>query len=146
METKQRGRTSGTTRRPARQMSGQGEVFQLAAEVAALRADLRHTSGGRAAKTLAKTDGLRVTLVLLASGAVLNPESTAGGVSLHVIEGALRVQIEGDTWDVGAGDVVVLEDNLREPVTAMAETAFLVTVAWTVGDGASDQERRKLPL
>ena len=53
---------------------------------------MEHTSGGRAAKALAKTDGMRVTLVLLRSGATLNPESTAGGASLHVLEGRVRVQ------------------------------------------------------
>ena len=69
--------TSGTTRPAARQMSGRGYVFALTDEVRSLRSELDHTSGGRAAKTLAKTDGLRVTLVLLTSGATLNPESTA---------------------------------------------------------------------
>src|SRR6266545_1784662 len=61
-------------------------VFALANEVRSLRGELDHTSGGRAAKTLAKTDGIRVTLVLLTRGAILNPESTAGGASLHVLE------------------------------------------------------------
>ena len=87
--------TSGTTHRAARQMSGRGHVFALADEVRTLRSELEHTSGGRAAKTLAKTDGLRVTLVLLSSGTTLNPESTAGGASLHVLEGRVRVQDRG---------------------------------------------------
>ena len=34
---------------------------------------------------------------------------------------------------------MVLEDSLREPVTALQETAFLVTVAWPSGAGASEQ-------
>lgn len=84
--------TSGTTYRAVRQMSGRGHVFALTDEV--LRGEMEHTSGGRAAKALAKTDGMRVTLVLLRSGATLNPESTAGGASLHVLEGRVRVQAE----------------------------------------------------
>ena len=32
--------------------------------------------------------------------------------------------------DVDAGELIVLADNLRETVTALAETAFLLTVAW----------------
>ena len=130
--------TSGTTHRAARQMSGRGHVFALADEVRTLRGELEHTSGGRAAKTLAKTDGLRVTLVLLRSGATLNPESTAGGASLHVLEGRVRVQAEGEEWDLGPHDLIVLEENLREPVTAIEEAAFLVTVAWPAGAGASE--------
>jgi hypothetical protein len=42
--------------------------------------------------------GLRVTLVLLTSGATLNPESTAGGASLHVLDDRVRVQAEGQRW------------------------------------------------
>jgi hypothetical protein len=40
-------------------------AFDLADELRDLRRDLEFTSGDRAAKTLAKTDGLRLTLVLL---------------------------------------------------------------------------------
>jgi len=138
MTTSHSRQTSGTTRRAGRQMSGRGHVFALADEVRTLRSELEHTSGGRAAKTLAKTDGLRVTLVLLRSGATLNPESTAGGASLHVIEGRLRVQAEGDQWDLGPRDLIVLEENLREPVTAIDQAAFLLTVAWPAGAGASE--------
>ncbi len=90
MTTSRSRQTSGTTHRAARQMSGRGHVFKLTDEVRSLRDELHHTSGGRAAKTLAKTDGLRVTLLLLTCGATLNPESTAGGASLDVLEGRAR--------------------------------------------------------
>jgi quercetin dioxygenase-like cupin family protein len=140
MTTSQSRHTSGTTHRAARQMSGRGQVFELTDEVGSLRRDLHHTSGARAAKTLAKTDGLRLTLVLLKSGATLNPESTAGGASLHVLEGRVRVQAESEQLDLGPGDVIVLGENLREPVTAMQDAAFLVTVAWPAGAGASEHE------
>ena len=62
MTDKQEHRTTGTARRGAHQMSGRGLVFHVADEIRSLRHDLEHTSGGRAAKTLAKTEGLRVTL------------------------------------------------------------------------------------
>jgi quercetin dioxygenase-like cupin family protein len=132
--------TSGTTHRAARQMSGRGHVFALTDEVRSLRGELDHSSGGRAAKTLAKTDGLRVTLVLLTSGATLNPESTAGGASLHVLEGRVRVQAEGKQQDLGPRELIVFGENLREPVTAIEDAAFLVTVAWPAGAGASEHE------
>jgi hypothetical protein len=62
---KQDHETSGTARRQGHQMSGRGLVFRLGEGIDSLRHDLEHTSGGRAAKTLAKTEGLRVTLVLI---------------------------------------------------------------------------------
>jgi hypothetical protein len=120
-------------------MDGRGTVFELADELRNLRRDLEFTSGDRAAKSLAKTDGLRVTVVLLKRGASLHPEAAAGGATLHVLEGQIR-QTEGTNWNVGPAGVIVLGENLREPVTALEQAVFLVTVAWPAGAGASAQE------
>jgi quercetin dioxygenase-like cupin family protein len=140
MTTKHEHETTGTARRGAHQMSGRGVVFRIESEVQNLRHDLEFTSGGRAARTLAKTAGLRVTLVLIKKDFRLNPEATAGGASIEVLAGRLRVQAEGEPWDVGAGELIVLGDNLREPITAVEETSFLLTVAWPAGAGAWEQE------
>ena len=140
MTTKQEHQTSGTSRRGPRQMSGRGAVFQIADEVRSLRQDLEFTSGGRAARTLAKSEGLRVTLVLIEKDFGLNPEATAGGASVEVLTGRLRVQASGEPCEVGAGELIVLADNLREPITAVEQTAFLLTVAWPAGAGAWEQE------
>jgi quercetin dioxygenase-like cupin family protein len=140
MTAKHEHQTSGTAFRGPHQMSGRGLVFHLADELTGLRHDLEHTSGGRAAKTLAKSEGLRVTLVLIKKDMALNPEAVAGGASIAVISGKLRVQAEGRAWEVGAGELIVLSDNLREPVKALEETAFLLTVAWPPGAGAWEQE------
>jgi quercetin dioxygenase-like cupin family protein len=140
MITNQEHETTGTARRAAHHMSGRGLVFQVATEVQSLRHDLEFTSGGRAAKTLVKTAGLRLTLVLIKKGFGLNPEATAGGASIEVVEGRLRIHADGRPWDVGAGELIALADNLREPITALEETAFLLTVAWPAGAGAWEQE------
>ena len=137
---KQQHETSGTARREPHQMSGRGRVFRIAEEIDGLRRDLEHTSGGRAARTLAKTEGLRVTLVLIKKDVEMNPEATAGGASIEVLTGRLRVLAAGEPWDVGAGELIVLADNLRERITALEETAILLTVAWPVGAGAWEQE------
>jgi quercetin dioxygenase-like cupin family protein len=140
VSTKARHETTGTARRAAHEMSGRGVIFQMADEIRGLRTDLEHTSGERAAKTFAKTEGLRVTLVLLKAGATMNPEAIAGGASVHVVEGGLRLQSEGELREIGPGELVVLGANLREPITAVEESAFLVTVAWPAGAGAWQQE------
>jgi quercetin dioxygenase-like cupin family protein len=140
MTVKHEHETSGTARRGAHQLSGRRHVFHVAQEVDSLRHDLEHTSGGRAAKTLVKTEGLRVTLVLIKQDFELNPEPLAGGASLEVLAGRLRVHAGGEPWDVGAGDLIVFADNVRERVTALDETAFLLTIAWPAGAGAWEQE------
>jgi hypothetical protein len=140
MTTSHNRQTSGTLHRQARMMSGRGHVFALADEVRNLRGELQRTSGGRVAKTLAKTDAVRVTLVLLSRDATLKPESTLGGATIQLLEGRLLGQSDGQQWDLGPHELIVLEDNLREPITAAEESAFLVTVAWPIGAGASERE------
>jgi quercetin dioxygenase-like cupin family protein len=87
--------TTGTERRPSHALSGDGLVFRLANEIDALRQDLSRSSGQRSAKTLAKTRGLRITLVVLQAHATMAPEASVGGASLQVLEGRLRVQTDG---------------------------------------------------
>ena len=133
--------TSGTERRPAHQLSGIGLIFRLADEVADLRQDLSRSSGQRSAKTLAKSGGLRVTLVAMAANATMSPEASDGSATIHVIEGRLRVQADGSVHELGAGQLMVLDQNLREPIQAAEPSAFLVTVAWPEGKGAWEQEQ-----
>src|SRR5207237_1923696 len=133
--------TSGTDRREARPLSGDGLVYRLGDEIQELRRDLTRSSGQRSAKTLAKAGGLRVTLVCLDANATMSPEASDGGATLQVIEGRLRTQVEGTVHELGPGDIIVLEQNLREPIQAAEGCAFLVTVSWPEGAGAWSQEK-----
>jgi quercetin dioxygenase-like cupin family protein len=134
--------TSGTDRRPGRILSGHGLVFRLDDEVREVREDLGRASGGRSGKTLAKAAGLRVTLVVLDTGVALEPEAAAGGASLQLLEGRIRVQADGTERELAPGDLAILGHNLREPVRAIERSVFLVTVAWPEGAGAWGQEAR----
>lgn len=133
--------TSGTDRREARSLGGHGMTFRLSDEVQQLRQDLGRSSGQRSAKTLAKAGELRVTLVYVDANATISPEQSNGGATLHVLEGRLRVTLDGGPKELGPGEVVVLEHNLHEPIEATERSAFLVTVAWPEGAGAWDQEK-----
>jgi quercetin dioxygenase-like cupin family protein len=133
--------TTGTDRREARSLSGEGIVFRLSNEIQELRQDLARSSGQRSAKTLAKSGGLRVTLVELEANATIQPEATNGASTVHVIDGRLRLQTSGSIHEIGPGEMVVLEQNLREPIQAAERSSFLVTVAWPQGAGAWDQEQ-----
>jgi quercetin dioxygenase-like cupin family protein len=132
--------TGGTAQRAAHPLSGQGLLFHLEDEIRDLRSELGRTSGGRAAKTLAKAGGLRVTLILLRGGVTVDPQAAAGGASLQVLEGRLRVQADTRVLEATPGDLVVLGENLREPIRAEEDSLFLVTVAWPEGAGAWEQE------
>ena len=135
-------RTSGTDRRMAHTLAGAGLVFRLADEIRELNQDLGRASGGRSGKTLTKAAGLRATLIVLGAGVTLDPEAAAGGATLQLLEGRVRVQSDGEEWELTPGDLVALSHNLREPVRAVERSAFLVTVAWPEGAGAWGQEAR----
>jgi quercetin dioxygenase-like cupin family protein len=133
--------TSGTDRRPAHSVSGEGLVFKLSDEIANLRQDLARSSAQRSAITLAKSRGLRITLVVMGANSTMSPDATDGGATIQVIEGRLRVQSEGSMHELGPGQLMVLDQNLREPIQAAEQAAFLVTVAWPEGAGAWSQEQ-----
>ncbi len=132
--------TSGTQRRTAHALDGDGGPFRLTTEIGELQQDLGRASGGRTAKTLAKSGGLRVTLVVLDGGMTLEPEAAAGGATVQLLEGRLRVQTDGDAWELVPGDLIALGHNLRQPLRAVDRSAFLITVAWPEGAGAWNQE------
>jgi quercetin dioxygenase-like cupin family protein len=113
--------TNGSSRREARSVSAQGLIYRLPVEIQSLKADLEHTSGGRAAKTLAKANNLRVALITLKSGATIDPHAIAGGAALQVLEGRLRIHPDDVAQEVGVGDLVVLSQNLRRPVEAFGK-------------------------
>jgi quercetin dioxygenase-like cupin family protein len=132
--------TTGTDRRESHELAGDLLHFELQQEVAGLRKDLGRASGGRTAKTLTKAGGLRAILVVIESGVTLEPQAVAGASTLQVLDGRVRVSAGGVVQEVRAGELVVLSQNLREPVEALEAAAFILTVAWPEGAGAWEEE------
>jgi quercetin dioxygenase-like cupin family protein len=60
---------------------------------------------------------------------------------VQVIEGRLRTQVDGTVHELAPGEIIVLAENLREPMQAVERCAFLVTVSWPEGAGAWPQEQ-----
>ncbi len=133
--------TTGTDRREAHALSGEGLIFRLSDQLQELRQDLARSSGQRSAKTLAKAGGLRVTLVYMEGNTTIMPEATNGGATIQVLEGRLRVQVDHSVREVGPGEIILMDQNLREPIQAAERSAFLVTVSWPEGAGAWSQEQ-----
>ena len=82
-----------------------------------------------------------MTLVDIEANATLQPEASNGASTVQVLEGRLRVQTDGAVQELGPGEMMVLEQNLRQPIQAAERSTFLVTVAWPEGAGAWSQER-----
>jgi quercetin dioxygenase-like cupin family protein len=136
-------RTSGSSVREGHAVNAEFLRYSLQAEQRELEAEVTRTTAGRTAKTLAKTDTLRVTLVHVRAGTRVDPTAAAGSASLHVLNGRLRIDKPGNAETLGPGELVVLSENLQHPLHAEQDCTFLVTVAWEEGAGTWDEEERQ---
>jgi quercetin dioxygenase-like cupin family protein len=78
--------------------------------------------------TLYKTDGMRIVLVLMHTGAEMRPQTVDGIISFHVIEGNLEVVTQDETIEVEAGQILTLHTNIKHSVRAAEETTFILTM------------------
>lgn len=83
---------------------------------------------GRAARTLVKDGPLRLTIMAIAPGGELPSHRTDGPVTIHVLDGDIRVEAGGETHALGAGDVVVLAPGVPHSAGSTAGGRFLLTV------------------
>lgn len=125
-----RGRTTGTSENPARQVAAPALAFDLPAEIERLHQEAGWIGGERAGKTLVKEPDFRVVLTAMKSGTRLPQHEAAARVSIHVVSGRLVVHIHDHTTELSAGHLLVLDRNIPHDVVALVDCAFLLTLAW----------------
>jgi quercetin dioxygenase-like cupin family protein len=84
---------------------------------------------GHNAKTLVKHDALRVVLIALKAGSRIPEHHTEGQISIHAISGHIRVHAQGRTFELRPGGLLALDHGLPHDVEALADSAFLLTIA-----------------
>lgn len=112
-------------------LRGSALEFILRVEDEELRERAQSSKTGRAAKTLAKEGPLRVTLVALTKGTVLQPHQVAGPVTIQSIRGCLRISTEAGGLDAPAGSLIVLDAGVAHTAKAMDDCGVLMTVTMT---------------
>ena len=109
--------------------------LDLNAEIAALKSETAWQAGDRNAKTLYKDPAdLRVVLTVLKGGATLSKHSAPGPVSIHVLTGRARLQVDERTVEMQTGSLVALERNREHTLEAVEECAVLISIAWPSDD------------
>lgn len=103
--------------------------FNLESEVHRLKAETTWSTGQNA-RTLVKYEDLRVVLIALQRDARLSEHQTEGRVSVHVISGHVQVRASGRTFNLRTGGLLTLDPAIRHDVTAIDESAILLTIAW----------------
>ncbi len=110
-------------------ISGARLTFALRTECSALEETAAYRRSGRTAKTLVNEGQLRIELVALREGTAMAPHRAAAHVTIHVVRGALRVEMADGPTDLGPGGLLVLAPDLRHRVIARKDACFLLTLA-----------------
>jgi quercetin dioxygenase-like cupin family protein len=88
---------------------------------------------GRNARTLVKTDTLRVTMIVLAPGGGIAEHHANGPITVHVISGSMNFTVCGNLYTLNAGDLLSVGAGLRHAVSSEPGATFLLTLAGTLG-------------
>lgn len=122
-------KTDSTAVRAAGPLESPLLSFNLEAEINRLRGE-EGWQAGRDSKTLVKHPDFRVVLTVLKSGARLHNHRAPGSISIHVLSGRIRMQIEDKVIELPASALLALERAMPHDVEALEDSAFLLTIAW----------------
>ncbi len=124
---------AGTTSHPEREnhvIAAQLLAFDLAEEQKRLREECPYREGDRNAKTLVKSGRYRLVLATPKTGARFHESDPEGYVSLLVQDGRIAVEVEGQTSEIGRGQVAAIEAGHRWSARALEDSAVLMNFSW----------------
>ena len=112
-------------------LSGSLLQFDLASELDQLHRDeswLHPT--GRSSKTLVKYPDLRIVLIAMKANSRMHEHTAAGRISVHSLNGHIRLQLPERVVDLPAGYLLALDQCVPHDVEATEDSAFLLTLSW----------------
>ncbi len=104
-------------------------LYRLGELVERLKDEPAWRAGSRNAITMVMQPALRVVLTALKKGTRVQEHHTSAPLTLQVVSGAIRLQAAGQTVEMQAGALVVLESAIAHEVEALDESVFLLTLA-----------------
>lgn len=113
---------------PDARFAGDTHVFDLNDALQKLRAEAHSGQSGHRQMTLSHRAPVAQVLFAFEPNGELADHAAGGLVTIHVLEGQMTVQAEGQTHELGAGMVVVLAPRVRHSVRAEEKSAMLLTV------------------
>jgi len=120
--------------RPARAphpVSGTSLSFDLAAEADKLRREPTWQAHGHNAKTLVKHPDFRVVLIALRAGARMSEHKTDHCVTIHALEGQLRLQLPDGNLELKGGSLLALEQTVLHDIEAVTDSLFVLSLGWS---------------
>lgn len=113
---------------PRGRFAGVSQVVDLGEALQALRAEAHPAHGGHRQITLLHHTPITQLLVAFEAGGALANHAAHGMVTLHVLEGRLMVQADGQDHTLSAGHVLILQPDVLHNVHALEASAMLLTV------------------
>ena len=104
-------------------------TFDLNAEIKRLREE-NAWHGGRDSKTLVKNQDFRIVLTVLKVNALLHEHKATGRISIQVLSGHIQMHVQDKVFDFPAGHLLALDRDVPHDVTALEDSALLLTIAW----------------
>lgn len=99
----------------------------LTAAAASLADRAGASSAGRAAETVVQGDRFRQVLLGLRAGGCLADHQNPGEASLHCISGSVTLTAGESSWDLRAGDIVLIPQAVHR-VEAHEDSVVLLSV------------------
>lgn len=122
-----------------RPLAGPILSFNLAEQLAELRAEEAFARSGRAGRTLAKSGRFRLTLVAMAAGNEIGTHQADSPMTLHVLDGGLRFRAGGEEHELRSGEVLFFGPGDAHDIRANEDSALLITLA-AIGDDFREEE------
>lgn len=104
--------------------------LDLTAELSQLEGSEPFRLHGHGAKTLIKQPDLRVVLMVMKNGVSLGTHETKGRLTIQVLNGRISLMVGEQRVPLARGSLFALAPKLEHDVTALEQSAFLLTVAW----------------
>ncbi|PQV63368.1 Cupin domain-containing protein [Abditibacterium utsteinense] len=113
---------------PVERFAGQSHVFNLNEALQKLRAETHAARDGHRQMTLFHRAPVTKVLFAFDAGGTLAKHSAHGLVTIHVLEGQLQVQVDGQDHELNAGQILILNPDVPHDVRASQNSAMLLTV------------------
>ena len=114
--------------RPAERISAPVVTFELTTELGTLRESDSYRRNDHASTTLVNRAGFGVVLVALPDGGHLKNHTATRSISIQVLEGTVRLDLEEGPIELRAGQITSLAPGTRHGVSGLEESAFLLTM------------------
>ena len=126
---REEGRTTDRLRpQPEERFAGVARTIDLGAALAALRAEEHEGQGGHRQITLFHRPPVAHVLFAFDSGSALKKHAAKGLVTIHVLEGRMKVWADSLEYDLPAGQILILNPGVLHDVRSVEAGAILLTV------------------